>query len=386
MKTNKCVLALLAIYIFPLIISATIGIIWFLLKRKKNFSKNESSLINIFLIITVITFFSGLINGEGIDYYFFRTIYYYYQLIGVLLLGLYFRNKYSIKYFLKNIALCGTLITIFLYYDFIISFDWLTSPFSIFNRYKYGLNSEYAAITFLIAQIPGIKLNKILYRLSILLILLSLSRTYLVILFVTLFYKFFKNKISVKNMVIVFTALTSLIFLNIDSSKFSYASNPTEANITQKLGYSLKELTPTEATTIVDANANYRGFEAFLGVNEVYKSGSIFKALFGLGAGATISVDFFDSKAQNMSFFHNGFVTIFYHSGFVGLFLFILFLYKIFVISKSFGRVFSLGLMSFIFIYTLTSMGFISPIANYLLILLISISNYSDLNKTSKLM
>ena len=77
---------------------------------------------------------------------------------------------------------------------------------------------------------------------------------------------------------------------------------------------------------------------------------------------------------------------IFYHSGFVGLFLFILFLYKIFVMSKSFGRVFSLGLMSFIFIYTLTSMGFISPIANYLLILLISISNYSDLNKTSKLM
>lgn len=383
-KPIKSLLLLIAIYIIPNIIVATLGFV-VIFSKPKFLIKADNTLIKLIGVIGLVALFSGLLNGEALDYYYFRTLYYYYQLVGLLLVGRYLAINYSIKMLLKNIATAGLIITFFLYFDFIISFRWITSPFSLINRYEFGLNSEFALITYLICQVKDLKISRKYKITSLLLILISLSRTYILIVLMIFIYNKLSSIISIKKTIILVGSIGILIFSQIDSNSHRFDDDPTNASIFDKFAYSIIELAPSDADNLRDINANYRGYEVFLAVNDVIKTG-LYKSIYGRGAGRTISIEAFDEKAQNMSFFHNGFVTIFFHAGFIGVIFYLIFLYKIYKTNLQFGKNYASALLIFILIYTSSSMGLISPIANYLMILIISLGNYSNFNKSSTLL
>jgi hypothetical protein len=107
-----------------------------------------------------------------------------------------------------------------------------------------------------------------------------------------------------------------------------------ETNLLSKFLSSFSEISVSEQNNDQKLiTKNWRGFEAFLGISN-YIDGNIIEILFGKGLGSYIIVPFgtFSEEIEgltNISFFHNGFVTILLKSGLIGVLLFVKFLFSI---------------------------------------------------------
>ena len=364
-------LLVLIAYFVPQWIASFLGYFLFI-STNGNEKKIIPKSLLYFFYISLICFFCGLF-WNNIDYYFFRTLYYYVQFIGIFLLGVFFINYLGFEKFIRSLVYSGFIITLIYFSEFFVSLDWMLSPFSIENRYKYGLNSDYAVISVAILITSKLKFNRLLFFTLCFLIVLSLSRTNILLLLLIIIIKYLgKYRFS---LFLIFVSIFSFVLINFDSTSVQNFSAE-NYNFQNKILNSLTEILPQDQDELALINENYRGFEAFIGIKSVVDNG-VFNIIFGNGAGATVSIDAFATKAQNMSFFHNGFVTIFFHAGIIGLILYFLFIYTIYSKMKMIDKSSALIIVSVIMITTLTIMGFISPIPNIFLIFYLSIILFS---------
>lgn len=361
---------LFGLLFLPKIIIATFGYVLFCYNKVSI----QRDILPIILIL-IIAFSVGLLDNE-IDYYFFRTNYYYYQLIGMLLFFQYIIAGYGIK---RSVYLCiyySLIQTLFIYSDFIFSKDFLFNTFSFQNRVHYNLQSDSALVGLLLVNIIDGPKKVYLKSLLIFLICLSFSRTNLVLMLLlesTLF--IYKRNSSLLRAGVTFMFFVILTFsgwalLQESASSNGYTSNG--SNFTSKMRNSVNELVPSDQESLQLINENYRGYEAYLAISSVINDGPK-SWLLGKGSGSTISIPEFKVKAQNMSFFHNGYATLFFHGGLLAIVLMLFFQYRILKGAMRWGGYMATGVSLIVLVYTMTIMGLISPVVNNSLLIVIAL-------------
>lgn len=127
---------------------------------------------------------------------------------------------------------------------------------------------------------------------------------------------------SVFAMLTIFHGELLLDYFHADVEDYSTLSN--------KLRNSFNELLVFERTDMTSINREWRGFEAYLGL-QMFFEGNIIQQLAGQGAGAICRNDIFlDERLSALPIFHNGYVTILLKAGYLGLFFFFLFICSLF--------------------------------------------------------
>ncbi|MDB2572112.1 hypothetical protein N9X81_00125 [Schleiferiaceae bacterium] len=355
----------------PKSISSTLGVLMFF-SNKEGLNKKYVPIA----LISIITVISGLVFND-IDYYFFRTFYYYFQLIGCFLLFNFFLKKLGIKKALKGSLVIAIVLTLWSYFEFIISGDIFIRPFSILNRITYGLNSDSALLGILILNTGIIRGNRVIKILLFTAIVMSFSRINILLLIViqliSILYsiksEFFKKSLVVILGAVLLVSLTGLLIVSVNSNGYSAE----ETTFSAKLLNSVNEVTPQNQVSLQLINENYRGYEAYLAITDVIEKG-LGHIIFGNGAGARISIDAFQSKAQNMSFFHNGYATLFFHSGILSILAMLYFQRIIYKNARTIDKYFAIALSVILFFYTSAIMGLIWTSPNPILMMLIVVA------------
>jgi hypothetical protein len=309
-----------------------------------NKSKNDSNLKRILKLLNLILFiglFSGFLHILNYDLYFFgRDIMYFAQAPIFILLGIYLcRNSSDYHLLLRLTVITSFIITIYKLIELIVN-PTLIFQLGLYTRYEYDLSNPTALVAFIIlfyARLIKIKLfNRKLENLflwiSLFSVIISFSRTFYVLLLVLILVYFIKKKESVFKLywgIVIFSLFIifgGLIF-DIESSSLD------ESTFKSKVNHSLTEIVVRDYKTQIDILQNWRGYEAFMGLQKFY-SGNVFEVLFGQGFGAVVYTPqwIFANEENNLSvipMFHNGFITILLKTGLFGLILFFLFFYKI---------------------------------------------------------
>lgn len=241
----------------------------------------------------------------------------------------------------------------------------------------YQVNSPYAIIGFgLLFPLHKYKIRLFInkrYNLIFLFtflvhILLSSSRTTIILLPLIYYsYKFINVK-KVKILIILLILLpffSSLIDILLSGFKIS-----SETNLLSKFLSSFSEISVSGQNNDQKLiTKNWRGFEAFLGVSN-YINGSIIEILFGKGLGSYVIVPFgsFSQEIEgltNISFFHNGIVTILLKSGLIGVLLFMKFLFSILkrliILNDKTFKILSLNILLIFLFTTVSSHGIYKP-------------------------
>ena len=237
----------------------------------------------------------------------------------------------------------------------------------------YQANSPYSIIGFgllLPLQKSNIKIfknkrvNSIFLFIFLFHILISSSRTTLILLPLIYFSYTFISVRKVKILIILlmflpfFSSSIDLLFSNIEISS--------DTNLLTKFFSSFSEISISGQNSDQGLiTKNWRGFEAFLGISN-YINGSITEIFFGKGLGSYAIVPYgsFSQEIEGLSniiFFHNGFITVLLKSGLIGFLLFIKFLFSILKrlikLSDKSLKILSLNILLILLITTLTSHG-----------------------------
>jgi len=293
------------------------------------------------IYILVIAIFLGIQGFFSNPYSFLRDGYYFFQPILLIFLGYVAMSRgLSFKFLLRLVVLSSIFLTFFFYIDFILSL-FLGRGLSLDSRYEYGLNSDFAIIGLLVtysAYYSGLRLfspmtQKLILITLLALILISFSRTNILISLVIFLYPFVSKIINFKTQL---SLVFILIIVPVFFGSFLNIAIPEEgaSNFISKVLNSYGEIIVRDyrETDAIAPDANlinlyWRSQEAFLGLAK-YLEGSRLELVFGQGLGSFASaVGIFENKFQVIPFFHNGFITILLKSGPVGILLFFQFLY-----------------------------------------------------------
>lgn len=295
------------------------------------------------LAIGVLSAFINLLVAENFTYYFlFRDIYYFVSPISFgYLCYVYFCYKgYSISNFNRDIVLSIAFVSIVYLINGVIGI--LTGhQVNVETRVEYGAymysvvgfaflyfgnkNSQYYFGTFVT------KYRKFLYLIFLISILFSFSRSTYLIFLVLLFIPILKQSwIKAVLPLLYFLIVIFVLF----SSKIVQFENQVEvsSSLTNKIANSLSEIQVREMLEVVDINHNWRGYEAYMGVNEVINS-SLENKFFGFGLGKVVYTPnwIFNNQEQYQTLgvipvFHNGFITVLLKTGFIGIIIYIIFI------------------------------------------------------------
>lgn len=289
--------------------------------------------------IVLLGFLSSLAHLHEYNlYYVTRDVMYFTQALIFIVLGifLYEENK-DFRKLLKIIVLSSFAITLYkLTYIIADPTILLLSFFDI--RYEYNLSNETALITLIILFYS----RKIKYKLftsmiefsimalSILSIAVSFSRTIYVLVLITLIIPYItKTRILLKGYVMFTMLILFIIFGGLFVN--NEAGGIQGSNFQSKMMHSLDEMTVRDYDNMVEINHNWRGFEAYLGLQKYY-TGNPLELLIGQGYGSVVYTPnwIFKDAETNLDvlpMFHNGYITIILKTGLFGLFLFFFWLY-----------------------------------------------------------
>jgi hypothetical protein len=302
------------------------------------FAVKKTLLLNLIVFIGLIAGFIHLLEYDL--YYFGRDIVYFIQAPVFILLGIYLSNSMH-DYFLliKAIVLTSVLITLFKLIELAINPS-LIYQLGLQTRYENDLSNPTALLAFIIlfyARKFKIKLfnnfvDRLIIAVSLFSVMISFSRTFYILLLILIILAYLnKYKLILKvYWLVVFCALLIIfggLFLNIDSE------STMGETLQAKMNHSLDEIIVKDYETSSQIMNNWRGYEAFLGIEKFYK-GNFFEILLGQGFGAVVYTPkwIFGSEENNLGvlpMFHNGFITILLKTGLTGLLIFFLFLYKL---------------------------------------------------------
>ena len=294
------------------------------------------------LLIVGIGATLGMGNLVKEPYAFFRDFYYFSQPLLLIFIGfmaIVRGPRSGFRLYLRLLIFAAFFLAIYYYASFIINI-FLGISISLDSRYKFALNSDYAMVGFLLVYVSRLTRYKIfqssteivLIIFFLLLIFISLSRTNILISMLVILYPFLAKFISFKKQLYGFVSIIfALVFLG---SIFQVAL-PEEAasGFLSKVLNSYAEVivrnnVENEVLSAQDSkNVNYywRSQEAFLGLSK-YLEGNRWQLVFGQGFGTYIDASqFFDSKFQQIPFFHNGFITVVLKAGPIGILLYFYF-------------------------------------------------------------
>lgn len=295
------------------------------------------ALAAIFLIALLSTFtvspfpFSAWNTGK--DLYFFSSP------ILILVMGLTFlKSSSDLHSILLTAVKILTLISIVLFAEFL--FGGGIFNVSLNTRYTYQLDSTSSTLALLLIislrpTFGSLTANLTLFSIAIinaLLILVSLSRVNLSIAILSLLFIYSNNRL-------VRIAVVATTILLIAAPLFQLQQTSPIGSTSGAFGFagkvlnSLQEMSISDYSDFAEINENWRGYEAYLGVNQVLQIGG-WANLIGVGFGSFVEGPFED-KLTAIPFFHNGYVTIFLKSGALGIAIFVLFAGRLFVISRS---------------------------------------------------
>lgn len=327
-------------YIFlefiPFAAILTVSFIYFALKRRPNKAMIKVagifSLVAIFLIATLSTLvispyqFSAWNLGKDV-YYFIAPVLLFFVGLTFLKPGTDFTP------ILKTLIYVLTGASIVIFSDFLFGAG--IASVSLENRYSYALDSRASTLAVLlilaIRPTPSLLLNNsrfiLLLLVNLLLIFISLSRIDIVIALLSLFLVYSNSRwirLAIISTVLLLTVEPFLQILPQGSTR----STSEIAGFFTKILSSLNEVRVSDYADMQEINANWRGYEAFIGIQEVEKAGG-FARIIGVGFGS-FAAGPFEGKLQEIPFFHNGYVTIYLKAGFMGLAAFGLLIYKLY--------------------------------------------------------
>lgn len=328
---------------------------------------------------------------------FLRDGYYFFQPILLIFLGYIALSKgLNFVFLMRLIVLSSLFLTLYFYFDFFLSI-FTGQGISFESRYVFGLNSDFAIVGLLICYVSiqsklrvfSLQTEVLITFLLLILVIFSFSRTNILIAFLIMIYPYVLKLISFrKQMLIVFCVIIIPIFFG----SFLNIAVPEEAasNFISKVMNSYSEIIVRDYRDLdaiaPDANVinlYWRSQEAFLGLAK-YLEGTPLQLLLGQGLGSYATAEgIFESKFQEIPFFHNGFITIVLKSGPLGILLFFQFLY---IFAKSttklssqvtslnkFLLIISPAIVFVTIIKTFFIMGFYTPESPVLLLTLIGI-------------
>ncbi|MFX0543397.1 hypothetical protein ACEWPM_017050 [Roseovarius sp. S4756] len=267
-----------------------------------------------------------------------KDLYFFFAPILMLILGLTFINSPSdFERILTTAVKIFTIISIMLFSDFLFSGG--VFNISLEARYSYGLDSTASTLALLLIislrpTLAALAARSTLSALAILnlaLIIASLSRVNISITFISLVFVYSHNRliqsaVFVGTMFVIAAPLLQLSYIaptGSTSGDFSFLG---------KLQNSLQEFRISNYSDLGDINENWRGYEAYLGIEQVQQVGG-WANLIGVGFGSFARGPFVD-KLTLIPYFHNGFVTIFLKSGTLGIAFFTIFSGKLYMVSR----------------------------------------------------
>lgn len=248
------------------------------------------------------------------------------------------KNEIELMSAFKAAIYTLTVSSIILYSNFL--FGGGIASASLETRYTYGLNSGAStmALLLIIALYPtrtSLLRNTdcaLILLMNLFLILLSLSRADIAIMVSSLIFIYSGSKwirILVIFGVLLLTIAPLMQITSLDEMRVALGGT----GFLQKLVGSFDEFRVWNYFEMSDINENWRGYEAYLGIQEVEAVGGIARAI-GVGFGSFV-VGPFEDKLQIIPFTHNGFVTIYMKAGLLGLLAFTFFVFKLYRLAMS---------------------------------------------------
>ena len=341
--------------------------------------------LNPFLIILFIGFISSFFSDNYRNYFFIKDVLFFVQVPILITLGKYIGQRPIL--FFRVIKMFVLFYVIFItahLFIIVFSLDEILYNGIEFHD-KFGTNSVNAVLLFVITYFIKKKQKTLFSKnylkfsilISVIYILISFSRTKVILLFVIFF--IFNSNYSKKNLLFNFCLITPL-FIQLIGLYFNLETvRNDDNNFLIKTLNSITELQITDLDNQYDITHYWRGFEAFLGI-EKFLSGNILQILFGQGIGAFVEVprwafsDWSSSSLdglKNISIFHNGYITILLKSGIIGLILFLMFFKKIF---KNIKNNLAQAIIIYIVISTYLTHGLIIPTLNPFILIFLGIS------------
>lgn len=342
-------------------------LIIFFLHRLANFSVNTGDFRATGIPALSAILLVGLFSTAALSPYLFsswnigKDIYFFLAPIMMLVLGLTFiSNSSDFERVLKTAANTLTIISIFQFSDFLLGGGMFN--ISLETRYEYRMDSMAASLALLLIislrptlkSLLGSTQLSVTAVINLLMIVASLSRVNLSITFIALFFVFSHSRLLRGTMFVAILFIVAAPFLQIpvavpgsavsDGSSFFY-----------KVLNSLQEFRVSSYDDFAEINENWRGYEAFLGMDEVLNVGG-WANLIGVGFGSYATGPF-ENKLEQIPFFHNGFITIFLKSGALGIAMISMFFVKLYLTSRtailqgrsiSEPRIFQAGLLIFL--------------------------------------
>lgn len=294
-------------------------------------------LFAVFLIAAVSTLTSNVFPFSAWDVA--KDAYFFIAPMLLLVLGLTFiRTEADTTRVIKTCVYALTLATILLYSDFLFSGE--LANISLQSRYTYSLNSSASTLALLLilslhptrSSLFRNNVSRSLLALNLLLIFASLSRVNIAISLVSLIFIYIRSK-WVRGLIIIGILLLTMAPLIEDTQAGTMRVSSGEVSFFDKMIGSFSEFRISDYSSMSDINNNWRGYEAYLAIQEVEQAGGIAR-LIGLGFGSYV-VGPFEDKLQKIPFTHNGFVTIYLKAGFLGLIAFALFIFKLFLLARA---------------------------------------------------
>lgn len=342
--TISVVLFLTAFFFFGFIGFAAILTVFFLYRLVKR-SVNTGDIRRAGVPTLTAIFLVGLFSTATLSPYPFsawnigKDVYFFLAPVMMLMLGLTFLNNSSdFERTLKTAVYTLTIISIFQFSDFLLGGGIFN--ISLENRYEYRMDSTAATVALLLIVSLRPTLKSLLGNtqlsaaaiLNLLLIIASLSRVNLIIAIFALVFVFLHIRpLRIAMFVaILFMIAAPVLPLPVMVSGGAISDG---SSFFDKVLNSLQEFRISDYSNWSEINKNWRGYEAFLGVDQVFSVGG-WANYFGVGFGS-FATGPFEGKLEQIPFFHNGFITIFLKSGALGIAIFSMFAGKLYLTSRA---------------------------------------------------
>ena len=356
--------------------------------------------VSLLACIVLLGFLSGLVHLHEYNlYYFTRDIMYFIQALVFIVLGIFLYEEIKdFKKILKIIVLSSFAITLYKL-TYIIADPTILLLSFIDIRYEYSLSNDMALIALIILfysrkikyKLFNSMIDFSIMALSILSIAVSFSRTIYVLVLITLIIPYItKTKILLMGYVMFTMLILFIIFGGLFIN--SEAGGTQGSDFQSKMMHSLEEMTVRDYDNIVEINHNWRGFEAYLGLQKYY-TGNPLEILTGQGYGSVVYTPnwVFKDAETNLDvlpMFHNGYITIILKTGLFGLFLFFFWLYVLLKTGTSISKTannrqqrlegsFLQASVFMIFFQTLVIHGIFKTTVPVLLLILVGIALHS---------
>lgn len=285
----------------------------------------------ILLMPLIILFIIGLMgSGGNTTYALMKDAWYLLKVILTLSIG------YLLMYYIKSfrnlcsiVVITGAISSGFHLLKIVLYGNSLSASELVHLREDLGVAGSLLSILALIIILFGkqfVKMPGYIYvmaaTLCALSIMLSMSRTYIIIFIIMAFVIKGKQLLNASTMII--TLVLSILVMGIITANIN-------SQFVQKFANSMSEIGIQDYSEKSEINSNWRGYEAFRALVE-FQSGSVTEKIFGQGFGAQIDLGFEMQLGGNMMrmipMTHNAYMYLLVKFGIVGLLVYAYFIYK----------------------------------------------------------